>query len=190
MLPIELSQASALPFGRTDALPPVHTHGLSRARTRAPTRRQDPHNCLCQAGTQGVLCLRCKLLSPVLHLLLPLLPPGSLRAPDPAPGLGIAPNSPAGFVPKTPPPSRSGLPPGAAGPGLQREFRGARAARKDPSSELEANSSGKKPCAATPPTPQKNRPKGHRGAGHQRTHCGPGESPLKPSALPQWLSLQ
>ena len=89
LLPTELSQASALPCGRTDALPRQHTHGLSRARTRAPTRRQDPHSCLCQAGTQGVMCLRCKLLSPVLHLLLPLLPLGSLRAPGPAPGLGI-----------------------------------------------------------------------------------------------------
>ena len=75
------------PTART--VPPKHTHGFSRARTRAPTRRQDPHNCLCQAGTQGVMCLRCKLLSPVLHLLLPLLPLGSLRAPGPAPGLGI-----------------------------------------------------------------------------------------------------
>lgn len=187
LLPTELSQASALPCGRTDALPRQHTHGLSRARTRAPTRRQDPHSCLCQAGTQGVLCLRCKRLSLVLRLLLPLLPTCFLRAPGPVPGLGISAKLPEALF------RRRLLPPGPRAPRVP----GSRASSAEPGRrgrirvpELQANSFGQRDCAATPPTPPKNRPKGPRGAGHRRTPPRSGGVCLKPSAPPQWLSLQ
>lgn len=161
LLPIELSQASALPCGRPDALPPQHTHGLSRARTRAPTRRQDPHSCLCRASTRGVLCLRWKLLSLVLHILLPLVPPYILRAPGPDPGLGIRAKLPRRLCSED---ASSLQVRGRRGYRAPGRVRGARAARKDPSLRAGGKLVRERDGAATPPTPQRNRPKGHRGA--------------------------
>nr|CAI9696269.1 unnamed protein product [Rangifer tarandus platyrhynchus] len=68
---------------------------------------------------------------------------------------------------------------GAAGPGLRSEFRGARAARKDPSLRAGGKLVQERDCAATPPTPPKNRPRGHRGAGYQRTPLRSGRRSTK-----------
>ncbi|CAM9741687.1 unnamed protein product [Rangifer tarandus platyrhynchus] len=146
LLPIELSQASALPCGRQ-----------TRSRRGTPTGSPERVHVRHAEARSTQLPLSGK------HA-------GGVVLEE------SAPNSPGGFVPKTPPPSRSA---GAAGPGLRSEFRGARAARKDPSLRAGGKLVQERDCAATPPTPPKNRPRGHRGAGYQRTPLRSGRRSTK-----------
>ena len=124
-------------------------------------------------GCEGCWRLRWKVLS---RLLLPLLPLYAHRAPGPIRGLGIRATLPEALFRRS---SAQGpqfllrlLLPGplaAPGPALWGKFRGARVAPDNQSSRAGGKLAQQGVCVATPPTPQKNKPKGHHGQINQRT---------------------